>query len=92
MTGERPRTYLQAKTSENTFLFGDPLGRVNSRQERKSLMVFDSWRATVMKWLLRLTVFFAKLDQHILLIGRNLGWRCDVFHSRHWQAFLARNE
>jgi hypothetical protein len=39
----------------------------------------------------RLFVFLAVPDQNVILAGRNLGWRQDVFHSwrRHRQAFAS---
>jgi hypothetical protein len=64
------------KNLGNALLLSDPFRRMHSRQEGKlthRLRLLTGDRNREAKGLYRLPVFFAKLDQHIFLIGRYLG-------------------
>src|SRR6478609_8749247 len=76
-----------SKNRGDALLLADPLGCVNSRQERKlanGLRFLSGDRNGKAKRMSRLLVLFPIPNEHIILAGGNLGWRCDVFHSWGW--------
>jgi hypothetical protein len=76
-----------SKNREDALLLANLLGCVNSRQEGKlanGLRFLSGDRNGKAKRISHLLVLFAIPNEHIILAGGNLGWRCDVFYSWGW--------